>query len=257
MDARREPSPEVYHTGRSAAPCRRWRRTPTARGIAAKTPRSSRPGPSAPRRPARQSRSLVVLAGRVVRVPRQDLDEPAHQVLVRLRLFRFGAARRVHVPPRPRRTGIRTGRRRRSATPDRNLLEVHLAVGTVLHPPLANPPLRVRCCPGRKRPDAAGTALCTASAPGAGRRCRPRAAAPPPTATHRCERAAAAHRARAGRRLPARRPAAGCRSLRVARRARRLQPRLPCAGRWWCGGVPLVRNSRGAHSGPAGPSTSA
>ena len=36
-----------------------------------------------------QSRSIVVVAGRMVRVRRQGLDEPAHQVLVRLRLFRF------------------------------------------------------------------------------------------------------------------------------------------------------------------------
>ena len=37
------------------------------------------------------------------------MQEPAHRVLVRLRLFRFvrGAARRAHAPRRPRRTGIR------------------------------------------------------------------------------------------------------------------------------------------------------
>ena len=62
---------------------------------------------------AAQSRSIVVVAGRMVRVSRQASTEPADQVLVRLRLFRFFSEPLDEFTRRAAREGPEADRRRK------------------------------------------------------------------------------------------------------------------------------------------------
>ena len=66
-----------------------------------------------------QSRSIVVVAGRMVRMSRQDSTNPAHQILVRLRLFRFVAEPLDGAARQDARAGSLTVSRSRRARPRR------------------------------------------------------------------------------------------------------------------------------------------